>query len=164
MMKKTNLLQWGLVICSFLAVFHFSACGEEEEPGLDRDQFIGEFLGNLVCPGTLSLISADSVSFSIDVGVDPAATESVVVFLPIEGQPAPLSIRATVSGNNITFDDKKENIPIPQFGNILTDIDVNGTGSIDGDAIMGTMTLEIFLAGDTTVLGSDTCEITGSKQ
>ncbi len=162
-MKKAK-LGWGFGLFILLAVFSFNACGDEEPTVLDRDKFIGEYLGDFNCPGLLAIISSDSVSFSIDVGVDPNATESVIVFLPIEGQPAPLSITATVSGNTITFADTKEDIPIPQFGGLLTDINVSGEGTISGDNLSGDMTLVITEAASGGLLGSESCTITGVRQ
>jgi len=165
-MKKADVFRWSLGLFVLVALFGFNACGDEEpDPqALDREKFIGSYLGELVCPGTLALISADSVDFSIDVGIDPNETQSVIVFLPVEGQPAPLSIKATVSGSNITFADTKESVPIPQFGGILTDIVVSGDGSISGNDIMGDMSMVIFLAGTDSQLGNDDCTITGVKQ
>jgi len=161
-MRKANLLSWSFALFALLAVLSFNACGDEE-PVLDRDKFIGEYLGNLVCPGTLSAISADSVTFEIDVSADLNSTESVIVFLPVDGLPAPLDVSASVSGNTITFMDFKENVPIPQFPNFFGDINVSGTGTLVGSEISGLMSLEIFITGTEDLIGMDECTITGTK-
>jgi len=164
-MKKADVLPYVMGLGFLLVLISFNACGDEEPTNLDRDKFIGEYIGNFMCPVALSLISADSVSFSIDVGVDKDVKESVIVFLPVEGQPAPLSITATVSGNNITFADTQEDVPVAQLDDFLTDIVVSGEGRLTDDKLTGTINIIMFVANSQTdVIGDDTCTLEGVKQ
>jgi len=165
-MKKSDILTWGLALLAIISVLSFNACGDDPVPDaeLDREKFLGEYLGSLECPTTLSLLTADSVSFSIDTGSDLNDKQSIVIFLPIEGQPAPLSVNATVTGNNVSFVDKKEGVPLAQLGNTLVDIDISGNGSLQGDIITGEMNIDIVFSSNGDPIGMDVCTITGTKQ
>lgn len=173
----------------FLSVFSVSAfltsCGEDDIEGctdpqsnnfnaeatvddgtctFDRDQFLGDWFGSIVFPGNLSAISSDSISFTIDTGIDPEDRSSVNVTFTNTAL-AGISSAANVDGNNITFASELLDFPITLdgLGTINADINVSGALGIMGNDIEGTIDASATPTG-TTISIADTGTLMASKQ
>lgn len=169
-MRKVIFNNWSFLTLLLAATFLIASCGddtpEEMMEELDREKFIGTYLGSLACPETLMFLSGEDVQFTIAAGVDPDATSTVTVTLPVEGTPG-LSLDATVSGNNLTVDSNLEGVPVDILGtSILVNIDATGTFVYnDSDnSLAGNIALDVKSQATGGTVGTDDCQITGVKQ
>ena len=142
----------------------------------DRDAFIGEYLGTFTCqdPLLVTLLNNDSLRFEITPPVDDSDRSIVFFTLMIDGLPLPLE--STVSGNVLTVSDTIRDIVIPALDipivgtiNITADVIGNGTATVVGDDINGSIDLQLTITEPTNnpLLPSeiiDNCLLTGSRQ
>lgn len=169
-----NLVRFNTIILAVLLSFtaiQFMSCDDDEEKDpepvvLDREAFIGSYIGEFTCPGLLAFVSSDSLAFSIDPGVDPADESGIILNLSIDGNA--VAFAGSVTGDSLTVMDMLENvtIEIAQLGGSVTG-DVTGIGSatIDMNMIDGTITLTLevpSLGGHGPI--TEICDLVGIKQ
>lgn len=170
----------GFVLCLCLGLV-MSSCGDDDVEGCTdpnaenynpdatvssgdctyaRDKFIGDYLGSFICPGALSLISSDSLVFSIQPGLNSSNTDEVIVSLTNLAGGLTFDLPATVSGNELSITAELLGVPVLGF---TGDVTGNGTGSLDSTESTITATIAMSVA---TPLGafSDSCTLVGTKQ
>ena len=131
-----------------------------------RDKFLGSYLGVFTCPGDLSLLSNDSIPFSIIEGLDPDMPNDIILELIIDG--FPLAIAGTVEGDVMTLMQELLGVPIPTpLGELTGDVNAVGMAMVGDSNQTLTATLDLTVMADifgqpTTI--ADMCGITGDKQ
>jgi len=165
-MKKLlslNTLAFALLL-GCVAIF-MSSCGDDEPdtpPVLDREVFIGAYLGTFNCPGDIDFANSDSLVFSIDPAIAVTDLNGIILNLSIDGNP--LALAGSVSGDTLFIMDEITGVPIDIMG-----LSVNGNVAGDGSAtiannnLSGEIELELSTAGLPIVL-TDKCVLTGEKQ
>ena len=122
----------------------------------------------------VALLNNDSLRFEITPPVDDSDRSIVFFTLMIDGLPLPLE--STVSGNVLTVSDTIRDIVIPALDlpiigtiNITADVIGNGTATVVGADINGSIDLQLTITEPTNnpLLPSeiiDNCLLTGSRQ
>ena len=135
------------------------SCGDDdEEPTvLDRDKFIGDYIGSFQCPGVFATAGSDTIEFNISASIDPDDMDGVIItiknILMLD-----LALDATVMGNKLV--DINTVLPGTPFG------EVTGSGEAELSADETTLTADISLTADIPILGTqtETCRLDGAKQ
>ncbi len=125
-----------------------------------NDKFIASYTGSFACIGLFSVINQDTVEFEITQPVDPNEKSKVTISFVVTG--LPISLEATVNGNNLTFADiTLNNIPFEVSG-VMVDADItfSGGASISGDQITANLMVSALAAGLNL---ADDCVLTGTK-
>lgn len=139
----------------------FISCGDDEDDTpavLDREAFIGSYLGMFNCPGQLSFVSSDSLVFSIDPGIG-ADESSIILNLTVDG--IPVALGGTVTGDTLNVMDQLTGVTIDVGIPVTGDVTGVGVATTNGTNLNGDITLT-FDAG--LAAFSDDCTITGIKQ
>ena len=152
---------------AFVAVlalgFVYVSCGDDEEtPEAPNQKFIGNYEGSFACTPPFDVINQDMVEFEISGPVDPNETQKVTISFVVTG--IPVSLDATVSGNNLNFDPiTLENIPF-ETGGITVDatLTFSGNAVLNNDQITANLNVIADLGGGITL--SSACTLIGNKQ
>ena len=129
-----------------------------------RDKFLGSYFGSLACPGLLSIISNDSISFTIEEGLDADKVEEVIVNLEVAG--VPIALPATVAGDVLTVQADLQGVPV-NFGGVSVPADITGTGDAMLDASGDNISADLNLTVTIPSLGfteTQTCTLLGARQ
>lgn len=164
-MMKKYYSKLPLIMGLFFAVgLVLSSCGGEETPEqeLDKDKFIGDYIGEVKCAGILATVIDDpALEFNISNAI-PADDNTVQVNLPT--LMIPLELTGTVSGNTVSMNETTvEDVMITDPLPVTLNITANGNATLAGNSLTAT----IDLVGKTTSgdpLASDKCTITANKQ
>lgn len=132
-----------------------------------RDKFLGSFTGSIDCPGQLSILSSDSLEFSIAEGLEVDMPQDVILSITLNN--FPLALAATVESNDTLF--IMHTIPgvtipdIPFIGDIEGDVTADGRGTMSTDETTLMATLEVSVDSDQLPLTlTDNCTLIGIKQ
>jgi len=152
------------VLLSAIAI-QFTSCGEDEPEVLDREKFLGDYVGSFNCGGLLSVISSDSLAFSISESADPANEDGVILNLTVDMNV--IALAGVIASDTLTVMDMLEGITVdvPNLGSITGDITGTGLAILTGANLNG----DINLSLDAPVLGplgplQGTCVLDGVRQ
>lgn len=142
------------------------SCSDENKT-LDRDQFIGEYLGEVKCGGAWqSFINSDEQPFSISEKLGGADNEVTIAF----ESTVPISFDGTVSGRILTIDQMLPDLEVgPDLdGDGNPDpITLHAKGSVTlnsaGNELSGTIDIDGFIKGVSTPVLRGSCPIKASK-
>ncbi|MDA8693033.1 hypothetical protein N9L92_03150 [Saprospiraceae bacterium] len=168
-------------------IFTFQSCGDDDVVGcmdpaaenfdadanvsgdctFARDKFLGSYLGVFTCPGDLSLLSNDSIQFSIIEGLDPDIKSDIILELIVDG--FPLAIAGKVEGDVLTLMQELTGVPIPTpLGEFPGDVTAVGMAMVSNGNQTLTATLDLDVIIQSPIGGSldvaDMCGITGDRQ
>lgn len=152
----------GLIIGSGLLM---TSCGSDDpDPStdLDKEKFIGDYVGEFKCAGLLATVVDDpSLTFSIT-NTSPEEDDKVKVNL--DDLEIPFELVGTVTGNNVSMSETRvEDYTVGAPLNMDIDVTASGNGTISGNSLSSTIDLEGFTQSGVS-LGKDKCTITATKQ
>lgn len=128
-----------------------------------RDAFLGNYRGELACPGDLAILSVDTITFSIVEGIDNIETVSVVF---TNSALSGLTFDATIVNSELIIDQMINGVPITISG-FTGAADITGVGSFtmsENDTKMsGPLAIEAIIAPPISQTLSDNCTIVGTK-
>ena len=109
-----------------------TSCGEKDPPAPARDKFLGSFNANASCSGGLNLSFASTITES--------STSDDAIVISNFGN-FNVNVRATVSGENISFNDTQRGITFSGSGNISGNtLTIIYTASVAGERLECTKT------------------------
>ncbi len=125
-----------------------------------RDKFLGDYIGSFQCPGTLSLISSDTLEFSIQPSLDASDKNGVIVSLKNVAGGLTFDLPATAEGDMLTIEAELLGVPVlGATGNVTG----GGTATIDAnDILMADIELNVFVFP--LIDETQTCTLVGTKQ
>jgi len=129
-----------------------------------RDKFLGTYMGSLTCPGQLTSLTNDSITFSVIEGLDPDITGDIILEIVVDGTPLPIA--GQVDGNVLSLMQNLRNVSVPTpIGDVMGDVDAVGTAMVSADemTLNGNLSLDVAVAGGILNL-TDNCTILGMKQ
>lgn len=129
-----------------------------------RDKFLGTYMGSLTCPGQLTSLTNDSISFSIIEGLEPDIPSDIILEIMVDGIQLPIA--GQVDGDVLNLMQNLRNVSVPTpIGNVMGDVDAVGTAMVSADqmTLNGNLSLEVAVAGGVVNL-NDNCTILGMKQ
>lgn len=129
-----------------------------------RDKFLGTYMGSLTCPGQLTSLTNDSITFSIIEGLDPDIPGDIILEIAIDGIALPIA--GQVDGNVLSLMQNLRNVSVPTpIGDVMGDVDALGTAMVSADemTINGNLALDVAVVGGFINL-TDNCTILGMKQ
>lgn len=163
-MKFIKRLPFVLLLCLASGLVLVS-CGGDQEPEveLDKEKFIGDYLGEFKCSNPLLADVVDDSSFAFNIS-NTSPEEDNKIQVNLNELEIPFELIGTVSGNNIameetTAEDVMLTSPIP----LTIDVTATGNGTIAGNALNATIDL-IGRTQDGAELARDKCTITANRQ
>jgi len=133
-----------------------------------RDKYLGDYLGSMLCGGLLTLISSDTITFSISEGLSPT-NDDVSIFISSLG----ISVPGLIENDQITL---QAILPGAMFdttgdgvNNLTANLNITGLLSTEneGDNVTGELTIiatPIIPGIPETPLDPETCAIEGTRQ
>ena len=130
----------------------------------ERDVFIGEYLADFSCPGTLAFVNNDSLIIKIDPSLDQTNKSEVILNIPISG--VDVALRGSVANGTLTINDELKDVVIPNVpivGTVMGDVVGEGTATMsnDNNTLTGNVMVTVKTAFTDIV---DNCTIVGQRQ